>query len=241
MLFRVSSFVTVLLIALLLVAACQTQPPTVVYIVLSPTPDTGAETADVVSVVTEEVTVEAQIGVTPTATNTVVNIDMTTTPTVPAPPTRTSIPSGFPTPVNLSIQVAEQLFEGGRMFWVEPNREIWILVVTGEGSGTWSVYSDSWIEGEPESDPNIIPPDGMLQPVRGFGKLWRTVPELREQIGWAVSREFGYVSAYEYNAGGSIDSNGNYTVGPGYHILYSLYGEQFRFNEIDSSWQLGGG
>jgi hypothetical protein len=49
------------------------------------------------------------------------------------------------------------------------------------------------------------------------------------------------VSRYEYHAGGSVDAAGVYTAGPGYHVVYSLYGEQFRFNEVDGTWQLGGG
>ena len=99
----------------------------------------------------------------------------------------------------------------------------------GEGACTGSLYH-----------PSLTPPAGLLQPDRGFGKLWREVPEVRDMLGWAVTPEFGYTSAYEYHAGGSVDANGEFTPGPGYHILYSLYGERFRFNEADGTWQLGG-
>ena len=44
-------------------------------------------------------------------------------------------------------------------------------------------------EGEPESDPAFAPPAGKQQPVRGFGKVWRQHPELREAIGWALAKE----------------------------------------------------
>jgi len=37
--------------------------------------------------------------------------------------------------------------------------------------------------------------------------------------------------------GGEI-VNGQFVPGPGYHVLFSLYGEAFRFNEADNTWEL---
>ena len=125
------------------------------------------------------------------------------------------------------------------MFWVDPIQQIWVLHITGEGRGTWSVYEDTYVDGEPETDPSLVPPEGRYQPERGFGKLWRESGNLREELGWGVTPEFGYVSRYEYHAGGEIDANGQYVAGPGYHIVFSLVGELFRFNEADGTWQLG--
>jgi hypothetical protein len=172
----------------------------------------------------------------------------TPTPTLPATlavtadPAReagaTPLPAGFPTPVRASVQVAEQLFEGGRMFWLQPTQQIWVLTITGEARGNWSVYEDNYTEGvDSASDSSIVPPDGRLQPERGFGKLWRESVEVREALGWAVTPEFGYISDYAYVVNGT-DEAGEFV---GYHVLFSLYGEQFRFNEIDGTWQLGGG
>jgi hypothetical protein len=150
----------------------------------------------------------------------------------------TPLPPGFPTPVRASVQVAEQLFEGGRMFWLQPTQQIWVLTITGEARGNWSVYEDSYTEGiDLASDPSIVPPEGRLQPERGFGKLWLEWAEVREALGWAVTPEFGYISDYAYVVNGTDDA-GEFV---GYHVLFSLYGEQFRFNEIDGTWQLGGG
>jgi hypothetical protein len=168
-------------------------------------------------------------------------IETTTTPVAEVTPLATpgtALPANFPTATTAQINIAEQVFEGGRMLWIQPTHQIWVLVVTGDGEGNWSVYDDRFQDGDPERDPTLISPEGMYQPERGFGKLWRETPEVRESLGWAVTPEFGYVSPYEYHPGGEI-VDGEYAPGPGYHILYSLYGEQFRFNEADGTWVLG--
>ena len=107
-------------------------------------------------------------------------------PTLDPTTTPTPLPPGFPTPEIYSLVVVEQLFERGRMIWLEPLREVWVM----EGDsidpreGTWSCFVDTFVEGQPQSDPNLDPPantttasnfDGAvpMQPVRGFGKIWR--------------------------------------------------------------------
>jgi|FLYN01.1.fsa_nt_gi hypothetical protein len=202
-------------ITLIFAAACQGQPPTVVYIVLSPTP--------------LEVASNIETGNSPA---------LTEAPTHTPTPGPTATAAIFPTPTINQITVAEQVFEHGRMFWIEPTRQIWVLVIESEGRGVWKVYEDTFSEGEPEMDPSIVPPPNRLQPMRGFGKLWRENPEVKEALGWAVTPEFGYVSNYEYHPGGEVQ-DGEYVPGPGYHVLFSLYEEAFRFNEADGTWQLG--
>ncbi len=193
----------------LAVAACQGPPPTQYVLVVTATP-----------------VVEATGAASPTPTMPPVTNTPAPTPTV----------DPFPTPTLSQIQVAEQVFERGRMFWIQPRRQIWVLEQTAPGRGNWLVYDDTFTEGEPEFDPTIIPPDGKYQPERGFGKLWRTTPDLREKLGFGITPEFGYVSNYEYHAGGEV-KDGQYLPGPGYHILFSLYQEKFRLNEADSTWQ----
>jgi hypothetical protein len=226
-------------------AACQGVPPTVVYIVVTATPDATTTAREATR--DAAVTLVAQ-AITPSSTAPI----PTRTPAPPTPaspdtaspaptsPGPTPLPAGFPTPVIAQITVAEQLFEGGRMFWIQPTGQIWLLTLTGEGRGDWAIYADDFTESDIASDPALVPPAGRYQPERGFGKLWREADAIRQALGWGVTPEFGYVSRYEYHAGGSIDpATGVYTPGPGYHILFSLGGELFRFNEADSTWTLG--
>jgi hypothetical protein len=202
----------------LTLAACQGPPPTQIILVVTATPETAEETAAVQAD-------DATAAVSPTSEPT--TIPLTSTPA--ATPTISNIP----TPTITQIQVAEQVFENGRMFWLQPTGQIWVMIVTSEGRGDWQIYEDTFNEGEPETDPELVPPPGMEQPTRGFGKLWRDNPDLRAALGWAITPEFGFVTRYEYHPGGTIDA-----PEPGHHVLLSLYEEAFRFNERNQTWRL---
>jgi hypothetical protein len=214
------------MLPLLLMAACQSSPPTVVYIVVSPTP------ADA-TLVTPADNEGPIVGAQPTAT-------LTTSVAPTQAPVATLTPDIFPTQTVAQIQVAEQVYENGRMMWVQPVGEIWVMVIEEDGVGQWIRYTDTFDEAtDPETDPDIVAPEGFIQPERGFGKLWRENPEIRDALGWAITPEFGYISQYEYYPGGEARDD-EYIPGFGYHILFSLNGESFRFDEETSTWELAG-
>jgi hypothetical protein len=233
MLVRIAAIIALIL----LLVGCQSAPATQIVLVVTATPDAAATQG---SAQTESSPAAPAASPTRTVTATTPPTRAETA-TVSATAAPTATPNIFPTPTTGEIQVAEQLFQNGRMFWVQPTSQIWVLVVRGEGRGLWTIYPDTFDDAtDPEVDPSLIAPEGLIQPTRGFGKLWRTNQDVREALGWATTPEFGYVSRYEYHPGGTIQNNA-YVPAPGYHILYSLYTEQFRFNEVDSTWQLGGG
>ncbi|MFN2221772.1 MAG: hypothetical protein ACK2UH_04425 [Candidatus Promineifilaceae bacterium] len=91
---------------------------------------------------------------------------------------------------------AEQPFENGVMIWLEATDSITVF----RDDGRWQRYEDTWTEGEPESDPDIVSPEGRFQPIRGFGKLWRQRPEVREALGWALGVELGFESTFQDQA-----------------------------------------
>jgi hypothetical protein len=105
-------------------------------------------------------------------------------------------PAACPLQESVSTWAAEQVFERGRMLWfqeiqfgdlVEDNL-LFVLYDDGE----WHWYPDTWTSDRPESDLSIVPPEGRVQPVRGFGKVWRERPEVRERVGWGLAPEQGY-------------------------------------------------
>lgn len=87
-----------------------------------------------------------------------------------------------------SATVVAQPFEHGVMLWRSDTGQIFALW-TQDGRQNWRAFEDTFAEGEPEIDPALTAPGGLQQPARGFGKIWRQNPELREALGWAQVRE----------------------------------------------------
>ncbi len=105
-------------------------------------------------------------------------------------------PEGCPAGPALYSAGAEQAFEHGLMLWVGEEDRIYVLFDDG-GMTKWRAYTDHWEEGDPIDDPSIIPPPGLYQPIRGFGLVWREMPEVRERLGWAIAPEQGYGTAVQ--------------------------------------------
>jgi hypothetical protein len=105
---------------------------------------------------------------------------------------------------------AEQPFENGRMVWLEEVRgETFVTqrqILVFYDDGKYEQYQDTWMEGQPESDPSIVPPSGMYQPVRGFGKLWRETAGVRDKLGWATVPEQGFDTFWQQRFQESLPS-----------------------------------
>ncbi len=231
---QIRSLALGLLGCLLFLAACQGPPPPtqpiivitrIIEVVVTATPADFESRIVAVSLTPAEV--EAQVA------------DATATALPTGTPTDSPQPDDpFPDVVKGAIYVAEQRFEQGWMFWLQPVGQIWVLSVNADNERIWAIYSDTFVEGEVEIDPEIVPPEEMFQPVRGFGKLWRENPEVREALGWALDNELGHTTRYEYHAGGSVNEDNGYEPGPGHHLVESLSGDTFQFNEDKSTWQI---
>jgi len=94
---------------------------------------------------------------------------------------------------------AEEHFEHGLMLWNLAEGRIYVLFSDGNYP-KWKAYADSWHEGDPVSDPGIVPPSGLYQPVRGFGKVWREQSGVRDRLGWATGEEQGYQTHVQWTA-----------------------------------------
>jgi hypothetical protein len=86
---------------------------------------------------------------------------------------------------------AQQPFENGFMIWLQESQTIIAFFINTSGQ-SYRIYNDTFEEGESEIDPNITPPGGLLQPRRGFGKVWREYDEARLNLGWATADETGF-------------------------------------------------
>jgi len=98
-------------------------------------------------------------------------------------------------PSQVSTEV-EQTFEHGRMIWVEAQARIYAVFEDGK-TPRWAQFPDNFKDGDPERDDSLIPPPGLLQPVRGFGLVWRTNPRVRDRLGWATTPEVPFEGMYQ--------------------------------------------
>lgn len=90
--------------------------------------------------------------------------------------------------VNDTSSVVEQIFEHGRMYWFAETRDIWVFYESPtEEDNEWMRYADTYTEGE--SEPGLSPPGGLVQPIRGFGKVWREQVGVQSRLGWALAPE----------------------------------------------------
>lgn len=96
----------------------------------------------------------------------------------------------------IGTDAAQQQFERGIMLWNGTDGLIYVLF-DDEQHSKWHVTADQWEEGDAPSDPEIVPPSGFYQPVRGFGLVWREHASVRERLGWAVAPEEGYRGAVQ--------------------------------------------
>jgi serine/threonine-protein kinase len=91
---------------------------------------------------------------------------------------------GCPVTAGAGEQMAAQPFERGTLYWRQ-NRQIYALASSGQ---FWMV-PDTWNEGMPPDDPAFSAPAGLVQPIRGFGLVWRTNQVIREAVGWGTMGE----------------------------------------------------
>ena len=106
-----------------------------------------------------------------------------------------------PRPVQNSL-ASGQDFEGGRAYWYQnsPIADIGqgiIFVIYNDG--TWQVFSDTFsADVHPIRDENIQSPEGLFQPERGIGLIWRTNPEVRDKLGWAYEPEYLFDGRFQF-------------------------------------------
>ena len=98
------------------------------------------------------------------------------------------------------VHAAYMPFEGGHMLWRGDTNEIYVLYT----DGTYQAYEDTWVEGE-IVEIEESPPQGLVAPRRGFGKLWATQLDVRDKLGWATAEELGYTMLLETVSERGID------------------------------------
>jgi len=102
------------------------------------------------------------------------------------------VPENCPLEPPILMNQVEQRFEGGLLLWLENSSEI-LVFYDDDNEPSWERFPDTFVEGvSPVQDDTIVAPPERLQPIRGFGLVWREQPEVRARLGWAMEPELGY-------------------------------------------------
>lgn len=107
---------------------------------------------------------------------------------------------GCPTLGEVGLNVAVQRFEHGWMVWEDTRGATPPTIHTlFDDNQQYARFDDTYA---PDTDPvgtSLTPPPGLLQPTRGFGKVWRqgTAGAVRNRLGWATTPERGGAGAVE--------------------------------------------
>ncbi len=93
-----------------------------------------------------------------------------------------------PPPEPRVTKAAVQLMEKGWIVWMGDTRTLYVLTFApgNKMAGSVEMYQENWEEGMPVTDPAFAAPNGLRQPTRGIGKLWRENAQVRVNVGWAL-------------------------------------------------------
>jgi hypothetical protein len=120
---------------------------------------------------------------------------------------------GCPAAPATETGAAFQPFEQGLMFWRADEQAIYVL----NADGTWAHHIDTWDTAQPPYDPSLTAPEGLQQPVRGFGEVWREqLGGPQAALGWALAGEQPYTMLWQPFFRGQM------LLGPGQEV-YILY------------------
>lgn len=139
-----------------------------------------------------------------------------------------------------STPAAFQRFERGAMIWLQATDSIYVLYdapargidASNDDARRLERFDDRYVEGAPEPALSIAPPDSRFLPVRGFGLVWRTAVNVRNNLGWALEPERGYTPCYGYAFGGG-KSMRTYVTTPDDRLLeFDAYYAPHRWREL---------
>ena len=133
-----------------------------------------------------------------------------------------------------------QRYQGGAMLYIAEMRQIWVMVQTpGKTGGPYYRFDDLFVDGDAEEIPDLQVPSGLLQPHRGFGRIWREQPGLRSQLGWAADFEIPFSLHAAHVASGAFDGSGNFLPGATLWIMTLHDNNLAYFDEASNTWAMG--
>jgi hypothetical protein len=147
--------------------------------------------------------------------------------------------AAYPPPFQNTLTAVYQDFERGFMLYLPDRKAIWVCIRSIGPSvnyGQWAAFPDTFQDGEPEIDPTLVPPTGLQQPKRGFGKVWRENPVMHDLIGWGLDFERAYATRVVDYSIGTFDASGVYTPRSFVHTIETPSGAVIHIDEATQLW-----
>ncbi len=120
----------------------------------------------------------------------------------------------------------EQVFEGGRMIYVEAEDRVYALFSDGRDPA-WTSFPNRYVGGStPDEDANFVPPPDRFQPIRILGVIWRASDIVRNRLGLGLAPETTYEGALQ-----TVRENTGETI-----YLRSAHGSIIQLNPHGESW-----
>lgn len=88
---------------------------------------------------------------------------------------------GCPSAGEQGFSGAQQTFYSGFVIASDTTGTIFAMYK----DGGWQQFRNTWVSGEPISNPTLTPPAGWYQPEYGIGKMWRNEAGVSQRLGWA--------------------------------------------------------
>jgi hypothetical protein len=98
-----------------------------------------------------------------------------------------------------------QPFEHGRMIWSD--HQGWYahpVIFVIFSNGRYRRFEDTFDSATDPVSGGETPPDGLREPVLGFGKVWREHIGVRNALGWAIAPEISGTGYYQLFMGGHM-------------------------------------
>jgi uncharacterized protein with LGFP repeats len=107
---------------------------------------------------------------------------------------------GCATSESFGSPASEQAFEHGTMLWLAE----WGTITVFEEGGAYEAHDDLFDPRDPPPATMAPTSPELLEPLQGFGKIWRKVGGPTAKLGWASAPEQSYIATVQYFERGAV-------------------------------------
>jgi hypothetical protein len=129
-------------------------------------------------------------------------------------------PTPIPGPAVTQTQASYQPFDGGFMVWESHTGNVVAFYNNGGSlNASYTVYTAPQYVNLPDNPVTTPTPFGRVRPAFGIGKVWGNFLEVRNNLGWALTPEQGFLATF-ISSSNSTQSQTCFTLPDGRPITF---------------------